>query len=155
LPANKQLVEFIDSARERVVVIAPAVTLPVAEAICAKWHELRNDATVVLDTDPELYRLGYGDEASLNRLTETAALLDVAIRSQPGVRLGIVIADARTLIYSPTPRLIEAGPNTSGCRRRFMTGPVRRPGLVQRDGCVMGGARCGQGVALPPGRLAR
>jgi hypothetical protein len=78
IAGEQQLVEFVGSARERLVVIAPAVTLPVAEAICAKWHELRNDVTIVLDTDPEVYRLGYGDEAALNRLTETAALLDVA-----------------------------------------------------------------------------
>jgi DNA invertase Pin-like site-specific DNA recombinase len=41
------------------------------------------------------------------------------------------------------------------CRRRFRTGPLRRPGLVQRDGCVMDGALYGQAVALSPRRLAR
>lgn len=153
IAGEQQPIEFIGSARERLVVIAPAVTLPVADAICAKWHELRNDATVVLDSDPEVYRLGYGDEASLNRLTETAALMDVAIRRQPGLRLGIVIADARTLIYSPTPRLIEAGPNTPGSANALYIGAP--PAALERDIDASGGRPRVGGGTLQEGDLTR
>ena len=33
---------------------------------------------------------------------------------QPGLRMGLVIADDRTLLYAPTAAVVEAGPNTSG-----------------------------------------
>src|SRR5205814_2955202 len=64
--------------------------------------------------DPEVYRLGYGDEAGLKVLAAVTTELGAALRRQPGIRIGVVIADSQVVIYSPTPKLIEAGPNTEG-----------------------------------------
>ncbi len=113
IAGDTQVIEFVRSARERLIFVAPAVSQAVATAICEQSAALGEAAaTVILDTDPEVYRLGYGEPASLQLLETAAHSSHVILRRQPGLRLCIVIADSRTLIFAPTPQLIEAGPNT-------------------------------------------
>lgn len=100
----------ISCARRRLVVIAPGLSESVAKAIIKKWHELGRDAVqVVLDPDPEVCRLGLGDLAALQLLHETAEQIRGRIHQQQGLRVGVVVTDETTTVYSPTPRLIEAG----------------------------------------------
>jgi hypothetical protein len=100
----------ISCARRRLVVIAPGLSESVAKTIVKKWKELGHDAVqIVLDPDPEVCRLGLGDLAALQILQETAERLGGRIQQQPGLRVGIVVTDETTTVYSPTPRLIEAG----------------------------------------------
>jgi len=102
---------MIDTATRRVVVLAPAVSTKIAESISAKWVQLGGEAvSVVLDVDPEVYRLGYGEFKSLEILEAAAATAGTTLNRQPGIRVGLVIVDDETLVYSPTPLLIEAGP---------------------------------------------
>jgi hypothetical protein len=92
------------------VVVAPGLSESVAKAIVKKWHELGRDAVlVVLDLDPEVCRLGLGDLSALQILQETAERLGCRIHQQPGLRVGVIVTDETTTVYSPTPRLIEAG----------------------------------------------
>ena len=64
---------------------------------------------MILDINPEVYRLGYGDVTGLEQLKKYADDHGFEIRHQPGVRIGLLISDDNILIYSPTPLLIEAG----------------------------------------------
>jgi len=64
---------------------------------------------VVLDPDPEVCRMGYGDVAALKLLHETAEQLGTKIHQQHGLRIAVVVTDETTAIFSPTPLLIEAG----------------------------------------------
>jgi hypothetical protein len=92
------------------VVIAPGLSESVANVIVAKWSELGKDAVqVVLDPDPEVCRLGLGDFASLKMLYDAAERLGSRIHQQQGLRVGIIITDETTTIYSPPARLVEAG----------------------------------------------
>jgi hypothetical protein len=105
------ILDLVSSATYRLVVLAPAVSMGVAEAIRERWHALGPDrVSVTLDVDPEVYRLGYGDPDALPLLESTGRDLGGMLNSQPGVRIGVVIADATILVYSPVPQLIEAGP---------------------------------------------
>jgi hypothetical protein len=100
----------VNCALRRLVVIAPGLSESVAKAIVKKWHELGRDAVqVVLDPDPEVCRLGFGDSAALNVLYETAERMGGQIHQQRGLRVGVIVTDETTTVYSPTPRLIEAG----------------------------------------------
>jgi hypothetical protein len=100
----------VSCARRWLVVIAPGLSEAVAKAIVKKWQELGHDAVqIVLDPDPEVCRLGLGDLAALQMLQETAKRLGGRIHQQQGLRVGIVVTDETTTVYSPTPRLIEAG----------------------------------------------
>jgi hypothetical protein len=100
----------ISCARRRLVAIAPGFTESVAKAITRKWQELGSEAVqVVLDSDPEVCRLGFGDLAALKMLHETADKFGRTIHKQRGLRIGVIITDETTTVYSPIPRLIEAG----------------------------------------------
>ncbi len=100
----------VSCTRRRLVVIAPGLSESVAKAIVKKWHELGRDTVqIVLDPDPEVCRLGLGDLTALKMLHETAERIGGRIHQQPGLRVGVIVTDETTTVYSPTPRLIEAG----------------------------------------------
>lgn len=95
------------------VVIAPALTKPVASAVADRMADLGTlSMTVILDADPEVYRLGYGDVEALDIIRKASIVAQFDLREQPGVRIAIVMSDDQTLIYSPVPRNIEAGSKT-------------------------------------------
>jgi hypothetical protein len=103
------LIEAIDSASQRVVMIAPGVWPPVAEAVARAWQRLGADrVTVILDVDPEICRIGYGSLDALGILQEAATAAGEALGEEPGIRICIVIVDEQTFVFSPTPRLLEA-----------------------------------------------
>jgi hypothetical protein len=64
---------------------------------------------LVLDVDAEVCRLGYGDKdfKGMELLQAAAAKQNLTVNHHPGIRIGLLIADDTTLIYSPTPELIE------------------------------------------------
>lgn len=108
----EKLIDLINHATSRVVYIAPGIDKPVALSLIKKWRQLGGEnVTVILDVDPEVCRLGYGTIEGLKSIKETAHEVCGVLCHQPGIRIGILIADDTTLIYSPTPLLIEAGSN--------------------------------------------
>lgn len=100
----------IDNAQRRLVFVAPGLRPPVADAICKAMDRLPAEAVhLVFDVDAEVCRLGYGDKdfKGMEMLQTCAAKHGLTVNHQPGIRIGLVIADETTLIYSPTPELIE------------------------------------------------
>lgn len=56
-----KIVAVLASASRRWLYMAPGVTAPIAEAMEALWARLGGaSGSVILDVDPEVYRLGYG-----------------------------------------------------------------------------------------------
>ncbi len=112
--SDDALVDLIMTARKRLVVIAPALTKSVADALSRRLDDLGElSVTVILDADPEVYRLGFGDEQALDAIRAAAAKNFVGLREQPGVRIGVVMSDATTMVYSPVSKNIEAGSTTA------------------------------------------
>lgn len=108
---DKVLCEVISQARQRLVFIAPGIRPPVAEALAAAMATVpATSVHLVLDVDPEVCRMGYGDTdfKGMEILQKAAALNGLTVNHHPGIRIGLLIADETTLIYSPTPELIEA-----------------------------------------------
>lgn len=105
---DTNLVDLLGRARHRLVVIAPALTEKVADALVRRFADL-DDVTVILDSDPEVYRMGYGDQAALDAIRKGCEQFHIGLREQSGVRIGVVIADDRTMIFAPVSRNIEAG----------------------------------------------
>jgi hypothetical protein len=107
---DTELIAMVRCAGRRVIVIAPGLSVPVAQALIETWNELGPDAvSIVLDPDPEVCRLGFGDVEALKLLHEKAEQLGTCIHQQQGLRLGVIITDEATAVYSPTPLLVEAG----------------------------------------------
>lgn len=104
------IIEMIRSAGSRLAVIAPGVTTPVAEALSERMRHLPElSLTVILDADPEVYRMGYGDTEALKIIREASNAAMFDLREQPGVRIGVIISDERTMVYAPVSRNVEAG----------------------------------------------
>jgi hypothetical protein len=94
--SDEALVGLIGRARNRLVVIAPALTRAVADAPSHRFDELgRLDVTVILDSDPEVYRLGFGDQAALETIRAASANSLSDLREQAGVRIGVIISGTR------------------------------------------------------------
>jgi len=107
--SDECVIELIKSARNQLVIVAPALTTPVALASADRCGDETLSLNVVLDADPEVYRLGYGDQAALETLRIAMTASGLALARQAGIRIGLIVADERMLVYSPVPRLIEAG----------------------------------------------
>lgn len=107
---DQTLCQAIRSTQQSLVYVAPGITKPVVDAIGeslrSKPHLL---VTAIIDLDPEVYRLGFGTEEGLRELQQLAGQQHFALRQQEGLRIGLLVTDQRTLVYAPTPLLIEAG----------------------------------------------
>lgn len=105
---DAQIIEEIKSATRRLVVVAPGLSQAAALEVAAKWQNLGAQAvSVILDVDPEVCRMGYGEPGAFSLLQDIATKLGANVFHQPGLRLGAVIADDTTLIYTPTPLVVE------------------------------------------------
>lgn len=105
------LIDAIQNATQRVVLIAPGVWPPVANAIAEAWQRLNPEqVTVILDVDPEVCRIGYGSLESIGILQGAATIVGEPIGQEPGVRICVLIADDQTFVFSPTPRQLEDAP---------------------------------------------
>ena len=146
--SDEALVQLITGARNRLVVIAPALTKPVADVVARRLEELGHLAvTIILDSDPEVYRLGFGDQDALDTIRAASANNLSDLREQPGVRIGVVISDDTTTVYSPVSKNIEAGstsdekPNaivlTSGAADRMVSRTARANSRIACGPLVM------------------
>lgn len=108
------LIHMMQGARKRIVFIAPGVHEPVARALGERFSEIDGlDVTVVLDPDEDVCRIGYGDAKGLELVNDHAKKNGFWLRSQPGLRVGVLLADEKTLVWSPTPRSVEAPPSSA------------------------------------------
>lgn len=105
-----KIIDWIHRAEHRIVYLAPGITQKVAEAISVRWKQMDpNAVSVILDVDPEVCRLGFGTIEGLLAIRAAAQEVGALVCHQPGVRIGLLVSDQATLIYTPTPLLIEAG----------------------------------------------
>ena len=112
--SDQDLMALISCTRRRLVVISPGLSSNIARAIAEKWAELGGNAVqIVLDADPEICRLGFGELDSIKILRDTANQIGTEVRHQAGLRIGVVITDETTVIFSPTPLLLESNVSES------------------------------------------
>jgi hypothetical protein len=91
------------------VFVAPAVSKTVAAALGECFRRAGSvSITVVLDPDEDGYRLGFGDREGLQQLQKLAGDNHIGLRSQPGLRIGLLLADDDVLVWSPTPKAVES-----------------------------------------------
>lgn len=108
---DASLIKLIGEAQQRVVFVAPGVHQAVAEALGQRLAEVdRLQVTVVIDPDEDVCRIGYGDAKGLELLSRYADRQSFALMAQPGLRVGVLLVDDITLVWSPTPRSVESAP---------------------------------------------
>jgi hypothetical protein len=102
-----KIAELIRSAKRLVCYAAPGIQTEAALAM-GEAAKLLDPAmfTVCLDFDERVMRMGYGDLAAVALLLEA----DIVVRSIPGMRTAMIIADDNGFIFTPTPLYLEAEP---------------------------------------------
>lgn len=109
---DSQLIELLRTAQRKIFFAGPGMSLPVAQALCEQWPEIGAESvSVLLDIDPETCRLGYGSIDAVSLLNEVALKMGRAIHHRPGMRIGLLICDETTIVFSPLPLLIESESN--------------------------------------------
>jgi len=102
------LIAHLKRASESIRFVGPGLSAAVAKVLSERWLELRPHAVeVVIDSDPDVCRLGFGDGEAIELLFNTARDLDRVVHRIGGIRLCVLDIDGERLIYSPTPRLVE------------------------------------------------
>ena len=87
---------FVESAKTRLVFAAPGLNRKVARALAERYKSLEpENVDIILDVDPEVVRLGYGDLEALKGLQEAAEKLGSNINRQEGMRIGLTISDSQ------------------------------------------------------------
>ena len=152
---DDSLITLIEGAQNRLAVIAPGLTTPVARALAARMKELPTlSLTVILDADAEVYRMGYGDAEALEIIRETSLNEMFDLREQTGVRIGVVISDDRTMVYAPVSRNVEAGSTTEEKPNAIMLDGGTTEKLAEASGAAEGEMEVGV-TGMEPGRVAQ
>lgn len=108
---DASLMKLICKAQQRIVFVAPGVHEAVAKALVKRVAEIdRLQVTVVIDPDEDVCRIGYGDAKGLELLSIYADRQCLALMAQRGLRVGVLLVDDVTLVWSPTPRSVESAP---------------------------------------------
>src|ERR1700692_1279699 len=96
---DRLLVDRIGAVSRRIVFVAPAISKEVATALggCLCRAD-QISITLILDPDAEAHRIGYGDREGLEKLRDLARDNHIGLRSQPGLRIGLLLADDEALI---------------------------------------------------------
>jgi hypothetical protein len=146
------LIRLIASAKKRIVFVAPGLTLAVAEVLGNRFHELDGalDITVVLDSDEDVCRIGYGEVVALQALHKLAQEHGFWLKSQPGLRVGVLLADDQTLVWSPTPCSVEAPPSSHPLPIGAQAGLLDEPAPMAPNGLLLGanpGAQLAKAIA--------
>ena len=152
---DDSLITLIEGARDRLAIIAPGLTTPVARALAARMKELPTlSLTVVLDADAEVYRMDYGDAEALEIIRETSLNEMFDLREQTGVRIGVNISDDRTMVYAPVSRNVEAGSTTEEKPNAIMLDGGTTEKLAEASGAAEGEMEVGV-TGMEPGRVAQ
>lgn len=146
---ESHLVDLLQRARRRLVLVAPGVSETVATAFASAWDRLGPGAVqVVLDVDADVCRMGYGTIDGLKLLQEKAQALGETVGHQPGIRIGLLVSDDATLVFSPTPLLIEEGSKQADRPNAILLQSV--PDAVAADLGIQPGAEGRRSVGLHP-----
>ena len=131
------LIELIRGAKQRLAVIGPGLTTPVAQALTLRMEDLPQlELTIILDADPEVYRMGYGDVEALALIRKASAAAHFDLRVQSGVRIGVVISDDRTMIYAPVSRNVVAGSTSPEHPNAIVLGSAATATLASASGAI-------------------
>lgn len=105
----EKLIELIKSSVKRIAYMAPGIHDDVADALMDAYRRLGGEnVQVIVDTDGDVFRLGFGTIEALEKVSVGAKEWGGMICHQKGVRVGVLIADDFFAIFSPQPLLVAS-----------------------------------------------
>ncbi|HXG68998.1 MAG TPA: hypothetical protein VNJ04_00105 [Gemmatimonadaceae bacterium] len=102
------LARVVGEANDRLVFIGPGLGKATATALIEAIGPRGIATTIILDADADAARIGYGDPEALESLHAAVTKFGYAVRRQAGLRIGLLVTDRTVVIWSPTPRAVEA-----------------------------------------------
>lgn len=104
---TERICSEIGTAQRHVILAAPGIGMPVADALLLACQRLPKGAVqVVLDVSPGVARLGYGEYAAVEKLATAA----IPLHQHEGLRIGVLICDDAGWSFATSPSLLEADP---------------------------------------------
>ncbi len=104
---NTTICDLINDARWRVIYAAPGISIAAARSLIKFVSKSKNkELEILLDLDPEVCRLGYGEIEAIEIILKDG----INIRKCSGIRIGVIISDDKAYIFAPTPLLVEEEP---------------------------------------------
>ena len=104
---TERICSEIGSAQRHIILAAPGIGMPVADALLLACQRLPKGAVqVVLDVSPSVARLGYGQHAAVEKL----AAAGIPLHQHDGLRIGVLICDNAGWSFATSPSLVEADP---------------------------------------------
>jgi hypothetical protein len=104
-----KMAKLIEMAQKRVLVAAPGIRSPVADALVATAARVgRANVLVTVDCDESVMRMGYGDLWAVQRLHQAG----ICVGQSSGFRAAVLICDDRGWVYTPIALYLEAEPQS-------------------------------------------
>lgn len=104
-----ELTRKVQLAKDTVVVAMPGIHMALANAIIQFFQRGDHPVRIVVDPDPEVCRLGYGDIEGIEILRSAG----IPVFGAPGLRIGVAIIDSEAWTFAPTPLVVESHPDAS------------------------------------------
>lgn len=102
--------KFIGNAKDKLVYVAPGILESTAEEIVKVTEDkISLKVDIVLDSDPEICRIGYGEINAVEKLLKSR----INIRKNSGIRIGVLIVDDDAWMFTPTPLMVEKEPDNN------------------------------------------
>lgn len=103
--SDAKIARLIDSAIERVALVAPGVGMETTEALIRAGKRIGEKRVyVVVDCDEEVFRLGYGSFEALEKITESGQ----SVGQSSGLRIGVLVCDQVAWSFAPTALYVES-----------------------------------------------
>lgn len=101
---NKDLIKLIEEAHRGIILAAPCIDSDVAKSLIdAKDRLGHENVWVIIDPDPNVIRLGYGNLEGIKDLYDNGFIMHVA----RGLRIKLIRVDDTTLIITPFSAILE------------------------------------------------
>ena len=100
-----ELLDFINSAKERIIIAKPAYSKQEIEDILSMIKNKGIMCKLYLESDDNAIRCGFGEAESLELIRNNLDILNAQIIDR--IKMGILIVDKESLIYTPNTAFME------------------------------------------------
>ena len=121
---DESIAGLIDNAKRKVVFIAPGVGLKTVNAFKRAIDLNQISLNIIIDSDEDACRIGYGDHKALSKLQEIVHSNEFPLRREPGLRIGLLVSDDELTIWAPTALSVEPASKSKKPNAIHLTGPV-------------------------------
>jgi len=121
---DESIAGLINNAERKVVYIAPGVGLKTVNAFKRAIDLNQISLSIIIDSDEDACRIGYGDHQALSQLQEMVHSKEFPLRREPGLRIGLLVSDDELMIWAPTALSVEPECKSEQPNAIHLTGSV-------------------------------